>query len=165
MPRGASVDQRILKLIDESLITLTVTYPPPRPAASGSGATSAPISPLTGPEPSYTVVPAAVTPSKPSDTMNCLWLDMPVSVRETLSRERIGIESVGWIDQVEAVVRVKISDAAVDPTDPLGPTVFTDCMYVLCQGHQYRVLGTKPIGSSFRPPVSYYVFLTGSVSQ
>lgn len=162
MARGDVLNARLLERIATSELSLTVQYPAARATASGSSPGPAPVNPLTGTNPAPTVFPAAVTPAKPAVTLKCLWLDVTTQIPAPLNKEARVIEAVGWIDGLQAVARVAVSDAAIDATDPLGDTVFTDCLKVVFQGHDYKVLTVKPLSASFRMPVTYYVGLTSA---
>lgn len=165
MARGDALDAGIEARIAASAYLLTVRYPPARPAPTGSAPGAAPANPLTGTPPTTTVVPTTPTPAKADVTLPCLWLDLVTSVPSEVRRDGRDAGLVGWSQEVEALARVRVSDAAEDPTQPFGRTIFDDCLEVLAQGRVYRVLGVKPIAASFRLPRTYYVGLAGAIKQ
>lgn len=165
MALGDVINARLTARIDKSGLTLTVNYPPDRPIATGTAPGAEPTSPLTGPAPTQEIFPTAETPSQTSVTLKCLWLDLVGGVVAGLGKDRIAWESAGWMQDAEAVARVKVSDAALDVTDPYGDTVFTGATSVTFNLHEYRVLGVKPVGPSFCPPITYYVWLVGAAKQ
>jgi hypothetical protein len=118
------------------------------------------VSPLTGPAPTTTVFPTAPTPVKPSVTVDCLWLDSYVSVAGT-PVDAIVTGRVGWVQGATALARVAVADAALDPDNYAGDTIFTAADHVEFQGRRYKVIAVEPVAASFRLPVSYHVWLAG----
>jgi hypothetical protein len=90
---------------------------------------------------------------------------MTSTVEHSLRTGVIGAVPVGWYADAEAVARVLVEDAALDATNPGAGTVFDGAADVTFMGQSYRVLAVRPIGSSFRLAVSYYVWLKGSTKQ
>ncbi len=165
MPRGDHLARRLLARIDESDFELTVSYPPPRPAVIAASPGTAPQSPLTGARPTRAVFPTPPTPAQPSVSMKCLWYDATRSVNTALAGDQRVMAAVGWIAGADALAQVKVEDAALDPDDYLGKTVFTGAEIVTFHGHRYRVLSTQPVGAGHRTPTTYYVWLQGAESQ
>jgi hypothetical protein len=165
MARGDSLDRHLIARIEQSGLTLTVQYPSTRPVATGASPAPAPISPFTAPAPTTQIVQPAGTPAKSAVTLPCLWLDAYGSVAQSMSTDRIRPLNVGWVAGASALARVTVKAAALDSTKPLGDTVFTGADHVEFGGGRYRILSVQPVGSSFRPPVSYYVWLVGAIKQ
>lgn len=164
MARGDRLNAALARRITDSIYELTVHYPPNRPAPAGSTATSAPTSPLTGTRPTPTIYPATQTPSQPSVSMKCLWLDSYVGDGAS-ANAKISVNRVGWLAGAQALARVLVEDAAVDPDNPWGDTVFTACENVGFMMHRYKVLAIEPIGNSFAKPLTYHVWLHGAQKQ
>lgn len=163
--RGDNIRRSVLARIRDSGLTLSVVYPPTRPAATGASPASAPLSPFTGPVPTTVVVTTDPTPAKPSVSLKCLWLDTYGSVVQAVNADRIRTLNVGWMEGATALARVAVDDAALDPTKPLGDTVFTGAERVEFSGSRFRVLNVQPVGASFYAPYTYYVWLIGAVKQ
>lgn len=156
--------QLLLARIAESEVQLSVHYAPARPPAAGSSPSATrPANPLTGTIAPPKAIQPALEPAKPAVTMNCLWLDT-ASVGE-LTRGATHQDEKGWLRGADALARVAISDAAVDPDQPNGATVFDDCEHVERDGRRFRVLKVEPVGPSFAAPCTYSVWLTGAVKQ
>ena len=162
MPRGDFLEGRLLARIKESSLSLSVHYPPARPAATGASPGAAPLSPLTGPRPTTSVYPGPETPSKPSKTLKCLWYP---STDFLPHRLRFTPNGTGWAANADAFAQVMVSEAALDPDDPFGDTVFTACERVEYQGHRYRVLAVQPVSAGHRQPATMYVWLVGAQKQ
>jgi hypothetical protein len=90
---------------------------------------------------------------------------MGASVSGDLGRAEALVENMGWVAGADAAARVKVSDAALNQSDPYGDTIFTDAEYVEFTGRRYRVLSVQPIAASFVTPYTYYVWLQGAVKQ
>jgi hypothetical protein len=166
MPPYNRVKARILDRIATSAVTLTVHYPPARPAVSGSTATTTtPLSPLTGTRPEPTLVPATVTPERAAVTVSCLWLDVAAQQNITFGHDLTRMGLLGWVQGATAQARVAIADCALDADDPYSGTIFDGCEVVVANGRRYRVLGVEPIGPSFQAPYTYAVWLAGAAKQ
>ena len=154
MAKGDNLVKRLLARIHESGLQLTVHYPEVRPVATGTTpSATGPVSPLTGPTPSTTVFPTAVTPEKDPVTIDCLWLDSYVGVGGTAA-DAIITNRVGWVAGATALARVDIADAALEPDNYAGDTIFTAADHVEFQGRRYKVLAVEPVAASFRPPAT-----------
>jgi len=158
--KGDILNQRLLDRIRESDLALVVHYPVARVAATTGPGDGTPVNPLTGTE-TLIPFPDPVTPAKPDVTLPCLWLDSYLAVGRT-STSDWAVNRIGWVAGATAVARVAITDAALDSDMPFGDTVFTGAESVEFQGRHYRVVSVQPIGSSFRTPVTYLVWLTGA---
>lgn len=162
MARGDIIQRRLLERIRTSGLTLTVVYPPSRPALVGSTPTSAPLSPFTGPNPVQDVVDATPVPAKASVSLSCLWLDAYGSPSQSALSDQIRTLRVGWYAGATALARVAVSDAAIDPAKPLDDTVFTGADHVEFQGSKFRLVSVQPVGAGFYAPYTYYVWLVGA---
>lgn len=166
---GHTVEQRVLERIAASEHVLTVHYPAVITTASGSSPTpTAPLSPLTGAATALVAVGPAPTPRLPPVDLRCLWLDAHSGVSESMRVDRRSVRTLGWVQGANALARVAVSPhadlgitrgAAVDPEAPYGDTVFTGCEVVEYLARRYRVISVQPMGSSFRLPATYYVWL------
>lgn len=165
MSMADMVNRRVVERIRSSQYSLTVHYPPARPAATGTAPGQTLLSPLTGPVVTTDVVSSDPTPSQPPVTLACLWLDMTTSVSSALGGAPMHRYAWGWIEGSEAVARVTIEDAALDVNVPFGDTVFTGAAYVEFQGKRYTVLGVGVPHSGFGAPATYYVSLIGANKQ
>lgn len=165
MPLGDRLNERLLARLDGSGLTITVHYPAVRPIATGSSPAVTVINPLTGPAPTTAVVDVPSTPIKAPVTLKCLWTDSMMSVRTSLNDGEIAVEQTGWLAGADAAVRVRVSEAAINTNDPYGDTVFTGCDHIEFNGHHYEVLAVKPVGPSFRVPITYYVWVKGANKQ
>lgn len=163
--RGDSVRRAVLTRIKKSGQTITIVYPPTRPVAVGASPASSLVSPFTGPRPTTVVVQPDPTPAKASVTVACLWLDTYASVVQALNVDKIRALNVGWIEGATALARVSVTDAALDASKPHGDTIFTGAERVEHDGNRFRVLSVQPIGASFYPPYTYYVWLSGATKQ
>lgn len=163
MTQGTNVEKRILQRIANSANSLTVHYPEARPVLPGSSPVDGPVNPLTGTAPTTAVYPTDPIPILPAITVQCLWLDSFKSMGKT--RNNITVENVGWRQGTDAVARVSIEDTALDATDPFGDTIFTGAEFVEFSGQRYDVVQVEPIAASFRAPVTYHVWLKGTVKH
>ncbi len=166
MPSAERLKRHLLRRIDGSALSLTVHYPPARPATTPTGGTAtAPASPLTGPPVTHTAAVSPATPERDPVTMRCLWLDVAAARNATLTDDRTRAMLAGWAEKATAQARVAVRDAALDPDAPWGGTVFDGALYVEAQGRRYRVAGVEPIGASFAAPATYAVWLVGATHQ
>ena len=165
MPSATNINAAVVQRIRDSGLQLTVVYPPARAAATGTAPGPSPVSPLTGPAPAYEVIDAAPTPAKASVTVACLWLDASVGVDSTLHQNRVSQLDGVWLEGAQARARVVVADVLETATDAYGDTIFTGCDHVLYQGHRYKVLSVQPVGASFAPPATLYVWLVGASKQ
>ncbi len=163
MTQGTNVEKRILTRIAGSANSLVVHYPESRPVITGSTPQAGPVNPLTGPAPTTTVYPTDPVPILPPITVQCLWLDSFKSMGKT--KNNLTVENVGWRQGTDAVARVSIKDTALDETDPFGDTIFTGAEFVEFSGQRYDVVQVEPIAASFRAPVTYHVWMKGSVKH
>lgn len=163
MGLGDAMQAQLLARIEASPHQLTIHYPAARVGATGAVPFAQPASPLTGP-PVATVVP---TPDSvgaiPDVVLACLWYDRD-ALRAQPDFKQL---SVGWSENVRAVARVAVQDAALDPALPWGGTKFDSAEYVIYNqtGFRYRVETVKAVSASFLLPVSYLVVLTGGYAQ
>ncbi len=160
--RGDSLKMQLAARIRSSKVTLGVSYPELRAATAIPVPTTAPVSPLTGPKTTSTLIPVDVTPAKPTVTgIPCLWLDSIVnSMRQS---ERINTElQVGWKQGADAMARVLIEDTALDAAAPYAGTVFDGADVIVAQGREWKLVAVEPIGHSFSEPFTYAVWLRGS---
>lgn len=163
MARGDLLDRQLAARINASALELTIVYPPLRVAAPAPVVGAMPVSPLTGPKPTTSVVPAVVTPSAPPKTLKCLWLDVTVpTAAGDAARERLKQNTVGLVEGATVLARVLVADSALDATKPFGKTAFDACEAVEFYGKRYRVLRVDRIGRSFAKPLTYAVWLAGS---
>lgn len=165
--RVARLQARVKERILASTETLTVHYPAARATVSGTApVTTTPVSPLLAPEATPVwLAPTEAEPVKPSVTMSCLWLDSYQGLVSGLGDDRVRVSRMAWRTEAHAVARVLVEDAALDPLDPQGDTVFSGADYVEYRGHRYQVLAVDPIGASMAAPASYYVWLQGAARQ
>lgn len=168
MARGDALKAQLAARIRASATTLTITYPPLRQQPvinTPEMGEPRPVSPLTGPRTTATMVPVEVTPAKPAVTdIKCLWLDAVVNAMQ--GREAIDTKlEVGWRAEADAMARVLIEDTALDPDDPYGGTVFDGSDVVLCHGKRWKLVAVEPIGHSFTAPSTYAVWLRGSAKD
>jgi hypothetical protein len=161
--RGDRLNRALTARIRGSGLEVTAVYAPARPVATGSSPGSMPPSPFTGPP----VVPSAVVPApvpeRPATTVDCLWLDAVSTSLAEAARTRLAAS--GWKQGAEALARVLVADAALDPDDPHGDTIFTNCEAVVFRGHRFRVLAVEPVGAGHRTPLTYHVWLAGAPKQ
>lgn len=59
---------------------------------------------------------------------------------------------------LDAVIRLRLSDALMDPASPQGMTLFDSCKDVVYQGQSFKVLSTKRTGL---PPLGPYILWVG----
>jgi hypothetical protein len=111
------------------------------------------------------LVTTSPTTSAAPVTLPCLWLDSFGNLVLSLQTERVKAGLSGWYASATAMARVLVSDAALDPDDPWGDTVFTGADYVEHSGHRYQVVAVDGLGASMGPPVTYYVWLRGAAKQ
>jgi hypothetical protein len=167
MPFYDRVRTALLKRIDDSFLSITIHFPPPRATLTPLGGTAtAPASPMTGAPVTPTLVPAApAAPERDPVTMKCLWLDVAAARNATLTDDRLRATLGGWVETANAQARVAVRDAALDPDNPWAGTVFESAAYVEFQGRRYRVIGVDTIGTSFDRPATYAVWLEGATDQ
>lgn len=167
MPNPANVQRQVIRRITESPHQLTVHYPPLGPVVVGTGPTMGPLSPLTGPPPDPEVIPdEAPALSHAPVTLQCLWLDAYGNLVLAIQSEKIGLAGkLGWMAGANALARVLVREAALDPDDPWGDTVFTGAERVGFRGHDYHVMAVEPLSGSMGVPVTYYVWLRGATKQ
>lgn len=162
MPRGTALNNRLAARIKSSAVSLDVIYPRIRVATPIAVPTTAPVSPLTGPKTTATLVPGTTTPAKPTvKGIPCLWLDATANAMQ--SRERINTDlDTGWRAGAEAMARVLIADAALYPDAPYAGNVFDGSDSVVAHGKMWKVVAVEPIGHSFTAPTTYAVWLKGT---
>jgi hypothetical protein len=170
MARGDRMNAALTKRIQTSQRTLTIHYPPVKTAATGIAPGAAPLKPLTGdPPPQLFIDTSTETPVKPSKTMPCLWSDSFHTIKTrtstALAKSNREFGSIGWVEGAEALARVLLTDAAVDPNDLNGPTVFSEILYLESAGRRYKVLGEDRISKGFTDAISCYVWLMGAEAQ
>ena len=159
---GAVAQAGFQRRVKASAHTLDVVYPPARVPASGTTPTTTPlVNPLLGTKPVPTLLPTTPVPSKPSVTgVSCLWYDQVTPPTQSLATaERRQFPLAGWREGTVAVAAVWLADVLVNPAQPAGPTVFTDCEAVVHLGRRYRVLGFDVGGSGGRLPYAGYLWL------
>jgi hypothetical protein len=164
------ITARVVKVNMEARIagsglTLTVVYPPARPAATGSVPGTALVNPLTGPAPATVVVAPTPVPARVTATLKCLWLAVYGSVLSAVQIDKIEKVRPGLVPGATALATVAVKDAAVDVTQPHGDTVFTGASHVEFRGERYSILSVEPVGPAFADPYVYYVWVTGSTKQ
>lgn len=164
MARGDIIARGMVARITRSTITIDVTYPALRPIVPGTTPiTTAPTSPLTGIPIATTTAMAPATPNQPPLTLPCLWYDATRDLQLTTSARTV--DQMGWVDGAHALLVVRITDAALDPGQPNGDTVFTAAEFVVKDGSKYTVLKVTPVGAGFREPVVYAVWVRGAEKQ
>lgn len=71
---------------------------------------------------------------------------------------KLVIAALGKTHQLDAVIRVRISDALSDPDNPQGTTIFETAKDVVFSGEVFEVTGTQRTGL---PPLDPYVLWVG----
>lgn len=155
----AGVELRIRR----SAYRVLVHYPPDRPALSGGGPVARPLNPLSGAftAPTYS---GGMEPEErePPVAMPCLFHDSATLASSEDYRRTI---AGAYVAGANALLRVLVDDAALDPEEPLRGTVFDGSAWVECRGQRFRVLKVEPVGPSFRLPRTYHVWLSGAQGQ
>lgn len=154
------IDAAIIDRIDRSPLTLTIVFPPAAVIPVVASPSTAPVNPLTRPEPAPAVLTADPVGSPSDLTMNCLWIDTAV-LADTPGHEMIKLKQLGWVVEATALVRVKVKDAALDLTNPYAGNWFDKALRVEHSGNRYKVLQVIPMASGSKIPVTYHVWLGG----
>ena len=165
MPSATMVHTQMVKRVRTSGLSITVFYPSVRLSPTGAGASAAPISPLTAPAQASAVVDPVLTTTKPPVTVPCLWTDTYRHVFADLAENSKRTNRIGWVEGAHALVTVVVEDVAVDPTQPLGPTIFTGCDYILYMGRKFKILEARPEGAAFAVPAVLYMYVQGVVEN
>jgi hypothetical protein len=158
MPKGDAVAAAIAARVRASDETIVLAFPSAR-AALPTGPAALPASPMTGAAPAITLAGTAPAPEWPPRTVQCLWLDAPLS--ETPD-PWVRDARVGWVDGAQALARVLWADVAIDADDPAEGTWVDRAQDVQHRGTAWRVIRIERMGPSFRAPHSVSVWLKGA---
>lgn len=163
MGRADRIHAALKRRIEGSPHQVTVVYPAVRPVLTGFPPTTAPVGPLTGPKEQPAAVPGTTpTASKPPVTVRCLWYDAYGNFVISMQGDQVRSDRIGWRADANALARVLVEDAALDPAVAPGDTIFKGALYVEHLGRRYEVVAVDPIGSGDQPAYCYHVWLQGN---
>jgi hypothetical protein len=158
MARGDQLTARLLDRIAESAHTLTIYFPPDRPAVSGTLSGPA-VNPLTGGVATPGLQATEPVSTKSPVTVQCLWYES-IGTSDYRYVTMTAQAPKGWQSDTGRIAQVKATDVA----QGLG-TIFDACDYVDHAGNHFAVAGVSAQGASFSAAHSYYVWLKGRINQ
>jgi hypothetical protein len=161
--RGAHLDDRMVRRIQQSPHRLTLHFPPARAVTTSTPVSSVPTSPLTRGTPKIGVLPAEPTPADPPVEVPCLWYPSYEGTVGSARRNQWDKNAIGWSGKADALARVIGADVGVVDPNNLGTSLFSTCEYVTFAGIRYQVLGVHPVTAGFKSGPTLHVALAGEV--